>query len=129
MSAVPATVVDESSWLAHLLGLRDVAERAAAIDLEAADANRGSTAEVAVAMRQLLERALEVMAAVQRSDDEPVAAGDLVEPDAWVSSACDTRATPRVGDVCFAGAMELRRVLRELAAAQDDDARLVAAET
>jgi hypothetical protein len=129
MSAVPATVVDESSRLAHLLALRDIAERAAAIDLEAADANRGSTAQVAGAMRRLLEQALEVMEAVQGSDDEPAAAGDLVEPDAWVSSAPSIRAIPRVGDVCFAGAMELRRVLRELGTAPDDDGRLVAAET
>jgi hypothetical protein len=91
------------------MALRDLADRAHALDPRVVPVEDVATAVLADATSALLRRALETMQALQEAG-----AGD--GPDV-------------VGDVCFAGAFELNRARRELAAARDPDERLVAAET
>lgn len=111
-----------------LLGeLRRLAGAATALDLESADGNRVAIESLSATLRRLLEPALDALAALERLDDDAaLAAPVLDELDAW--NAPPPVAAVRVSDVCFAGRMELRRMLRELATAPDADARLVAAE-
>lgn len=107
--AAPMARADAASRPALLIALCDAAGAAAAIDLDAADGNAVATERIWIALRRLLERALELLAALQCAEDDGPGA--------------------EIGDVCFAGTMELRRVLRELIAAHDDGGRLVTAET
>ena len=89
-----------------VLGLRDLADQAATVDLDAAEIDGAALDGVAGALRGAVERAVELMLRAQRLDD----------------------GQPAIGDVCFAGVFELSRVLRELAAARSADDRLIAAE-
>jgi hypothetical protein len=113
-----------------LLGeLRRLAGASTALDLESADGNRVAIENLSGALRRLLEPALDALAALERLDDDAaLAAPATAELDPWTAPPPVARDAARISDVCFAGRMELRRVLRELAAARDDDARLVAAE-
>jgi len=112
-----------------LLGeLRRLAGTATALDLESADGNRVAIESLSGTLRRLLEPALDALAALERLDDDAALAAPATdELDPWTAPPAAPDAA-RISDVCFAGRMELRRVLRELAAARDDDARLVAAE-
>jgi hypothetical protein len=103
MPAAPVVAVDEVLRPALLVALRDIVGAA-----DAADGNTVATERLWSGLRRMLERALELLAALQGAEDDA--------------------ATTQIADLCFAGTMELRRVLRELNAAADDHGRLVAAE-
>jgi hypothetical protein len=102
MSTAIVSVPADSALLASLFALRDLAGEVAAIANEASEQH---STLVVDHMRGLLVRTLELLNGLMQ-----------LEPD------------PSVGDLCFAGGMELKRVLRELVSAQTDDARIVAAE-
>ena len=112
-----------------LFELRALAGETHAVDLGAADGDSALVAALAGRLGALLDRGLELIAALQRADEADDELPDLeaVDPDAWLAPPAPRAA--RIGDVCFAGALELRRIARELATADGDDARLVAADT
>ncbi|MCW5802895.1 MAG: hypothetical protein KIT31_10955, partial [Deltaproteobacteria bacterium] len=99
-----ATRPEDTAYLARLVSLRDVANASAVIDPHAAGEDDG----VRDTLRALVERTLAILAELAGPDDgaEPSDA----EP-------------PRVADVAFAGGFELRRMVRDLAAAATPDER------
>lgn len=108
-----------------LLELRELASAAARIDL---GADPDATVVAAGRLRDLLSRTIALLAAVQAVDDDPAADLPELADDAWGGGDADGRAHRLVGDVCFAGGLELRRVLRELDAARAPDDAAIAGE-
>lgn len=104
-----------------LQALRTLTGEVASLDLRSGDDDAATAAANAAQLRDVVVRALALFAELQ--DLEPAPPED--EPDAWTVSD----AAPRIGDVCFAGGLELRRVARELTAAQNLDELVTAAET
>jgi hypothetical protein len=112
-----ARIADAASVPALLGELRAVAAESAAIE-----PGDGEPA-VADAVRALVGRARAVLNELQALDgDEAAAAGD----DDWLGVRAG--APSPVGDLCFAGALELARVHRELATARGGDEVLAAVE-
>jgi len=87
---------------------------------------------VASELAVVLSRTIEVFNTIERlnqpaaSDDDPFAGLDA---ETRVSLRLIKIAPQKIEDVCFAGALELNRALRELQAARDADALLTAAES
>jgi hypothetical protein len=124
--------IDASRALELLLALRDIADETAAIDPDAGDGDPGTAGVVSQTLGALLDRTITILAALQHCDDtEDVVEPNLdaVEPDAWLGSAAALSPPPRIGDYCFAGTLELRRVQRELVAAEPGEELVVAADT
>jgi hypothetical protein len=122
------TDADAARQLELLFELRDLAGEAAAIDL---DDGAGLPAELDE-LQRIIERVIQTLDALQALDDpDPALEWEeletTIEPDAWHASP-RSRQLPGVADLSFAGGLELRRVYREMIAAQDLDARLVAGE-
>jgi hypothetical protein len=112
-----ARVTDAASLPALLGELRVVAAESAAIE-----PGDGEPA-VADAVRALVGRARAILNELQALDgDEAATAGD----DDWLGVRAG--APSPVGDLCFAGALELARVHRELATARGGDEVLAAVE-
>jgi hypothetical protein len=110
--------------LPHLLALRELATASAAIDLASTDVTAA-----AYALRRLGERTLATLIAIQELDDPEAEVIDGVTDNAWLGGDAPSVTRRLVGDVCFASALELRRVVRELETATDQDDLAVAAET
>jgi hypothetical protein len=124
---IPAEAQAVAPTVQHLFALRELAGDAAALDPHAADGDDAAIAAIATQIGALLGRVLALFAELQAGEpeiaiDDPDL--DALEPDAWAPSP-----RPRVADVCFAAAFELRRAHRELAVAASAFECLVAAET
>jgi hypothetical protein len=129
MSPATSPRPDDGAQLALLLALRDLAGEAAAVDL---GDEAGVEAEVGE-LQRIVERAIANLDALQSFDEpDPLVEWEeldtAVEPDAWLVSP-RSRTMLAVADISFAGGLELRRVLRDLVKATDEDRKLVAAES
>jgi len=119
----------------RLRALRDLTRRVAIIDPLANDSDADALGRVATELRGLLERVIGLLGEVLATeDDEPVSCTLEDADDSFVRRAppptAETTAPhPRIGDLCFAGQLELQRALRELAAARTFDDQLTACET
>lgn len=125
----PPMLAERAPQLALLLELRDLATQAADLPLD----REGAPALTAPAgaLRRMMERTIAILGALQRLDEiDEVPAADDDDDDAWMTGgATSSRPYSQVGDVCFAGTLELTRVLRELIAAPAGDDLVIATET
>jgi hypothetical protein len=127
----PSADVSAERTRSLLNELCDVAKRVDELDsaelgLEA----RGTQAAAEVG--SLLQRAvqcLQLLEALDMGSNDDDSFGFEVEPTTLAAVPVDGRASPRLADVCFAGAIELNRALQELLRARADDDVLVALET
>jgi hypothetical protein len=119
---------DASPQLELLFALRDLAGEAAEIQLD----DEASLESELLELQRIVERAMQHLEALQALDDpDPALEWEELEtkfePDAWAASP-RTRQLPGIADISFAGGLELRRVHREMVAAQDLEGRLSAGE-
>lgn len=116
-----------------LTTLRGLGGLAAAIDPRVHEDDPAELGALARELQSLLARAIETLAELRRQDDAQREPDPIVfdeELDAETSSSrMPMLSPPRLANVCFAGAFELGRVLRELTAARALPDVLVAAET
>lgn len=123
----------ESAGLDVLMRIRELGGEVAAVDVGAAEDDGVRVEAVAEVLRTLLERTLalfdELQQVTARTEEDLLFPDlDAVDPDAWFGDTRDAL-PPRAEDVCFAGALELRRAARELEATSTSDERYAAAET
>lgn len=106
-----------------LFALRDLARELAQVTL----VDETALDREVVAISSVVVRTIAQLETLQQlGDPDPVLEWDELEHTKVLES---TRGAPVVSDLAFAGALELRRVARELDAARAGDDRLVAAET
>lgn len=116
--------------------VRALGSSVAALDPRTGEDDPLRLVAVAEDLHSLLEQAIDTLGALRDLDDEP-RANDLVldfgegDPESDEGSAPRTLALspPCLANICFAGALELGRVRRELACARTRLGTLVAAET
>ncbi len=104
-SPLPETP-DRAAEMQRLIELRDLASLAAGLDPGTCEGDAVGAAALAREVRRLVERAVELLGELQAIDD-----------------------VTEVADMCFAGALELKRLLRELGAARGADDVVVTAES
>lgn len=128
----PEVAEATSAASALFCDLREIERRAAHLDLVAAEHEPSAIESVARELRGVLESAIDLLRSLQTLDERRAdARSDAAEPrlDEWLEERTAVLAPPRIADLCFAGAFELRRVLRELVAAAEPDDLLEAVET
>jgi hypothetical protein len=115
-----------------LTTLRGLAASAAATDPRVHEDDEPALGGLARELQSLLVHAIETLAELRREDDgqrepEPIVFDE--ELDELQVGRTPMLSPPRLANVCFAGAFELGRVLRELSAARSLADVLVASET
>lgn len=114
-----------------LAEVRAIGDATARIDPRVLDGDDAAIAGAVDELRALLVRGVALLGELRRLDDaareaEPV---DDERDDFDEAPAAVVLSPPRLANVCFAGAFELNRVLRELDVARTSVERLVACET
>jgi hypothetical protein len=132
--ALPSGLFEPELQGERLLTLRDLTRRVAALDPLANEGDAEALGQIAGELREVVERVAAVMAEIlQAEEEEPDGLtfeeqlGDLAAVDGPERETA--RPAPRIGDLCFAGQLELQRALRELAGARTTEDLLTACET
>lgn len=109
--------------------LRDVERQAAALDPSGAETEAKTGEELAQKLADLVNRSLDLFGMLERLDEAQAAlASGTDDFERWFTETTPVQAAPRLGDLCFASAFELKRVQRGLLEADGPDDRLEALE-
>lgn len=114
-----------------LATLSALAVRVASVDVANCEGSPATLLSTVGEVRGAVERCVELLLALDRLHELP-SKEDIVtevEPEAPERVRLVPLAAPRVGDMCFAGTLELNRALRELSRAHDEAELLIAVET